>query len=351
MCAHPYCTLHAIAFTCFSYTLQGDEGVVKLNGQLPEDWHSHYTSSSSHEPTPSDTSQLSGKLNDSRGHLSGGQLSGQSGDELRTSGDGMTSSNHAAASPASTSQNSSNLKRSTSTNSNSGKRAVRGYKSQRALLHKTRNKNSQSDIDASNGPGDQQGGKSDHNSGEVQDETDGSALLMNGRSEGEANTGTGYSIPIIRHFSAKERSGQDSSNPRSSIKHDHGRPLSAIEAPIHINAVNVTTSHTHSTISHTYSSPYDSRLKFSSVGSPVPTCMEVNAPDPLGPLFTTRTALTPSGEQVVREVNIEDAIRRSQGMGGFGTASQDHTHSMDDELNDQRSKGRKVFTRYVGLLE
>ena len=313
-----------------------DDKVVdeaKLNGHISEGSLCH--SSSSHEYSQSDkfaTSSSKGNLVD--GHLSGGQLSGGqlsggqlSGSQLSgQSVEGIMSS-HYLIPPSMTEVSSSNPKLSTSAPYNSNKRAVRGYKSKRAILHRMRNKSQSSDNDTTNTAADQQEERTDHSHSEdVQEGPSRSSPITNGTSEGDidgesGNDGSGLPVPVIELVT--ERDIQKPLSIRaSSSKHEPQRRLSAMDVPMHTRT---SSDHTSS------SSMYNSRMSV------------VEQVDPFAPLFTTRTALTPSGEQVVREVNIEDAIRRSQGRGRLSPAFQGHIYSQGDEMSEQRQDQLKMF--------
>lgn len=271
------------------------------NGQLSDGCYSPYTGSS-HNHTPSDASQYSNKLNGSRGQLSTGQLSGQSCEEFRVPGDGMMSSNHAGRG------SNADLRRSTSTTSTSGqKKALHGYKSKRELLHKGRSKKSLMDVEGATSSVDQSDGvrNEDHRLSRGED----SVPMVNG-SVDEGGSGR---LGTLAHANSVDHS-RDSSPPQ--VSH---RPLTKADSAGAVRTIGVHTS--------------NPRLQFVSVASPGPA-------EPLEPRLVT----TEQGEQY-REVDIEEAIRKSQG-GVLSLASQSHVHSVDDQLDEAKAR-TGPFSRYV----
>lgn len=260
---------------------------------------------SSHGYPSSDTSQLSG--GSTRGH-SGTQLSGQSLEDQRMSGDSVGSGNRDS---RTTSVQSVNTTPATASSS-SGRRAVRGYQSRRAQLHKSKSKTTLSEFENETTQLPLAGESSPHPS--VHHHLEPPHL------EPPAPQRTEEASPIVRHCSVKEKATQSSLHPEKS----KSRPLSAIE-PRAINSSLTVPGNTPGPRPH---------LNFVSADSPIPVGGEV-------PLFTTRTTFTISGEEeVFREVNIEDAIARSQG----NTLSCQEIP--DDTLPDQGRK-RNVFARHV----
>ena len=209
-----------------------------------------------------------------------------------------------------------------------GKRAVRGYKSQRALLHKSRNK-SLSDILDTNANTTRAATRPLHHKG---------SYRQKGQSQEETDSGPIHSLNARNTRRAADgsiRTDPKLNNYISPIDHtyllDDADPLRAASAP---------GSHTHPVNDQYHSSPNDSRPHKMSIPSQV--LQE-------SPLFTIRTAHTPSGDQVVREVNIEEAIRRSHNRVENGVVSQDRSHSLGDELSEQRHKFLQL-TRNVRLV-
>lgn len=283
------------------FTLQG-----LPNGQLSDGCSSPYTGSS-HNHTPSDVSQHSSKLNGSRGQLSTGQLSGQSCEEFRVPGDCSTTSSHAVRNGSS-----ADLKRSTSTTSNTGqKKALHGYKSKRELLHKGRSKKSLSEVDgATSSSADQSEGRStDHRYSKGEE----SVAIVNGHVDDGSN---GRFVPLVHDSSTIDQDHHGDGHSRAQYPH---HPLSKSDS---VGAARTTGSH--------ISNP---RLQFIPVGSPGPQDIQ-----------DTQLVTTEEGEQY-REVDIEAAIRKSQG-GALSLASQGHTHSVDDQLNEAKMH-TGPFTRYV----
>lgn len=259
---------------------------------------------SSHGCPSSDNSQLSG--GSTRGQ---GLLSAQSQDEQRTSGDSVGSGQQESSLLRSTSGSSSQLTKtvSSSTTRAAARRAVRGYQSKRAELHKSRSKIAISEP-AEPLPDLQQ-------RADLQD-TMPINHFPSATFETTPPSTSSSSIPIIRQSSVKEKSTSSLHEPPT-----RGRPLSAIEP--------------HSVIADVLKVPGVMQLNFR------------DSPVAVEPLFTTITALTPSGEEeeVFREVSIGDAIDRSQGI--VLSAQDNTTNSLDNTLTSRPRVGRTNFTRHV----
>lgn len=295
------------------------------SGQSVEDWRTNSLT------TSSDTSQFSfsgSKSQTTSGQLSGQQLAGQqlagqlSNEERQMSGDSVSSGQYSVKTSSSSLPPRVSIGSSTSgpppLTSKKTAVAARGYQSKRKALH-SRSKISVVESSESN----------------VLSEV-GEPLPKPEGSSSEASTATNIStapppdsnrqngsLPIIRHHSVKE-SPQHSPHAPTPPERTKQRPLSAFEpSAIKSSRLGVP-------------EPSSRHYNFSSVESPI--TMET-------PLYSTHVALTPSGEESYREVNIEEAIARSQGAGLL--PSQDHAQaSFDDHLlNNPRTK--RLFTRNV----
>ncbi len=248
------------------------------NGQLSDDWSSPCTGSS-HNHTPSDASQHSSKLNDSRGQLSTGQLSLNSIDESRA----VTGGEEFGASGSHTYRNggSSVDIRYTGTTANSKPR--RSYQSQRQKLHQSRTKASSSNLEL---------------------HTAGTTELVGGR--GVVQEAEEGSVVVAHSHSVDDENGVQNVNTRT--LHSHSSSFDEASK---------------TSVSHTSSLP----VPYQFVTSPSSDSTE-------------RLVTTEEGEQY-REIDIGAAIRKSQPGYGLGGASQGHIHSVDDQLND--SKGRPLM--------
>ena len=176
-----------------------------------------------------------------------------------------------------------------------GRRAVRGYQFRRNQLHKA--KTSKPTVTEHDSWTEQEVNIEPPSPVAVAMETrppvhGGTGSISSAHSGLKVNT----TLPIVRHRSVKEYSSTTPDREKS-------RPLSAVEPHlVH-----------HSSLLVQPPSSQKPQLQFRSVESPEP------------PLFTTMTAVTAGGEEeVFREVNIEEAIARSQGN-ALGVNSQDET--------------------------
>ena len=282
-----------------------------------KNWRSQ-SMNSSHGCPSSENSQLSG--GSTRGQ---GLLSAQSQDEQRMSGDSVGSGQQESSLLRTTSSSSSHLTKtvSSSTTSATGKRAVRGYQSRRAELHKSRSKIGISEP-VEPLPDLQQSWRE---RADIQDHTPinhfPSATFES--TPPLHNSTSSSSIPIIRQSSVKEKSTSSLHEPPI-----RGRPLSAIE-------------------------PHSVDADVLKVPGVKPRAHLNFTDSPLEPLFTTITALTPSGEEeVFREVSIGDAIDRSQGI---ILSAQDHTtnagNSLDNTLSSRPRVGRTNLARHVKSMQ
>lgn len=283
---------------------------------------------SSHGCPSSENSQLSG--GSTRGQ---GLLSAQSQDEQRMSGDSVGSGQQESSLLRSTFSSSSQLTKtiSSSATSAAAKPPVRGYKSRRAELHKSRSKiepaeplpdlqqSLQQSLQKSLRQSLQQSWREREDLQDTMPINHFPSATFESTPPLHSSTSSS-SIPIIRQSSVKEKSSSSLHEPPT-----RGRPLSAIE-------------------------PHSVDADVLKVPGVMPRA-HLNFRDcPVEPLFTTITALTPSGEEeeVFREVSIGDAIDRSQGT---ILSAQDHTtntgNSLDNTLSSRPRVGRTNFTRHV----
>lgn len=184
-----------------------------------------------------------------------------------------------------------------------GRRAVRGYQSRRAELHKSRSKNAIAEPPEPS-LSELQGGWSEKEG----DSYPKSTVVVQETAPSPQHSKKSGTIPMIRHASVKDKE----SPPQQQVK-EKQRPLSAIEPhTVDTNTLGVPASHSH--------------LRFRATDGPET------------PLFNTITALSPSGEQeVFREVNIEEAIARSQG----------NVLSCQDSTSAEPPKSRNSLIRHV----
>jgi len=275
------------------------------NGQLSDDYPSQYTSSS-HNHTPSDASQHSGKLNDSRGQLSAGQLSNNSGDDI---GLGEKSATKSRAT-----RNSLDAKPSNSTASSKPRKS---YKLQRQMLHqKSKTSTSSSDLykEGALEESDRRNGDERLPKGEE------SEVLENGdvpkvHAENCALNSHSHSMDDNQeHNWSYTSSGGLSRN-----IHSHSNSFDGVK----------------STVGHTSSLPRT--LQFVSVTTSTPPDGE----------STERMVTTEEGEQC-REIDIGAVILKSQKSQGGFMASQDHTHTHSVDNNLSESKGHPM-ARFVSV--
>ena len=277
------------------------------NGQLSDDYPSHYTSSS-HNHTPSDASQHSGKLNDSRGQLSAGQLSNNSVDDI-----GLGEKPATKIYGTRNGTTSDSVKPSSSSTSTSKPR--KSYKLQRELLHKK----SKTSISSS-----------DLYMGGVYEEVDGR--------NGDQRFCKGDEPELLVNGDApkviKERSSNVHSHSMDEDNQDQNRSYNSSGHSRNIHSHSNSFDGTKGAAAHTSSLPMS--LQFVSVTTSAPADDE----------STERLVTTDEGEQY-REIDIGAAIAKSQG-GGLSMASQDHTHnhSFDNSLSE--TKGRPL-ARYVSI--
>ena len=192
------------------------------------------------------------------------------------SGDSVGSGNHESSLIRSTSSCSGS--QATKGAPSGGRHAVRGYQARRKELHRaTRSKNTLSEPELLL----QSWGEKEAGTTEGEGNLDAAAADSKTTASPQRSR---TSIPVIRHGSVKERTPENSPKLQVSAK---PRPLSAIESQT--NSALLAPGSTHK---------YNFRA--TDAGEQ--------------PLFSTVTALSPFGEQeVFREVNIGEAIARSQG--------------------------------------
>lgn len=326
---------------------QADTGNANFNSSLGT--AKHWTSQSSHGFPSSENSQLSGGSGSGRGQVVG-QLSGHS-EEEQMSGESGGSGKHDASMTHSTSGSSFPSHTSTAPQSGGGvgggaggRRAVRGYQFRRNQLHKAKSKSAMSDQDTSDTLH-QSWTESESGGGPLTESesappppvpptsitvtmeapppvlgADGyspisplhSGLKVNSIPEPSHSGKVNNSLPIVRHRSVKETFTTPLQQPEKRT-----RPLSAYEP--------------HSTNAAVPPSNNQPHLNFRSTDSPVGA-----------PLFTTTTALTPGGEEVFREVNIEEAIARSQ-----GNILSCQEHSPEDHPRARRHVRHHNYVLYI----
>ena len=196
-----------------------------------------------------------------------------------------------------------------SSNSAGGRRPLHGYQSKRALLHKSRSKTTVSELENSTSEKQLLGGTESKISKLSNAASTPPGYISSLVTPATSGAGGNSSLAIVRHRSVKERTQTDLSLP----EREKLRPLSAIEPSLDSRPTHVPNSENFSSF-HGGSS-----------------------------LYTTRTTLTPSGEEeIIREVNIEEAIARSQG----GGLSYNHANSLEDTL-ESHSRKRGPYTRNV----
>lgn len=254
----------------------------------------HSASHSSHGLPSSDNSQLSGGSGSGRGQVAGHHLSGQSVEEQQMSGDSGGSDRQALKTGSYSKTGGVTPSSGGGGAGGGGRRAVRGYQFRRNLLHKSKSKISQETSDGqAGGGGEDEGGYDSHAAlpPPVTVSVEGPSLMPGQSPLSPMHSGLhlNTSLPIVRHKSVKENTHTASTLP---LDRGKPRPLSAIESSDQANLP--------------VPAPPAQRLHFRSI--------EIGADGSEPSLFTTVTALTPAGEeQVYKEVNIEDAIARSQG--------------------------------------
>lgn len=232
------------------------------------------------------------------------------------SGDSVGSGNQESSLLRSTSSSSSQaVKGSGAGQQQQGRRALRGYQSRRAVLHKSKSKIAEpAEVELA------WGGK------RGVEENDGARSPVVPVFEAPPPPPQGAYAPPLQspyapplHGTGVEYPVKPSETPPPTKMKQQQRPLSAIE-PRLVNTLLVPgpAPNKHST------------LNFRST------------PDSDGPLFTTVTAVTPAGEEEFREVNIGEAIARSQGN---ALSCQDLENS--SSLADLARPPRKPFSRHV----
>lgn len=248
------------------------------------------------------------------------------------SGDSMGSGTHGSSLIRSTSScSSSQLAKGTA--AAGGRHAVRGYQARRKELHKARSKNTMSELaeaelqqswgERSWGEKEVGGTTNAGGSGTNVDASNryGPPVVADGDTT-PSPLRSRTSMPVIRHGSVKERVPE--SPPQLLTTRDKPRPLSAIEPQATSTHLAPGSTHLAPGSAHTYN------FKSADLSEQ--------------PLYNTITALSPFGEQeVFREVNIEEAIARSQGN---VLSCQDHSNSSLDNMSAGQST-RNSLTRHV----
>lgn len=290
-----------------------------------KNWRS-YSLNSSHGFPSSDNSQLS--AGSGRGQLSV-HLSGQSVEDQQMSGDSVGSGKQDSSILRNTSSSSfSHGKTAPPSSSAGGRRAIRGYQSKRALLHQSRSKTAISEQEASElvqSWGETETAPADGVRGEVRGRMETGILHTSPPAPPvplvppvtivrsptplqyvtvpSSGTKVSSTMPIMRYNSVKEKTKQSSP---LQPERERPRPLSAFEP--------------HSVDAPTLGIPGSTHI---------PHLRSTDSVGTIGigretPLYTT--TLSPSGEEgVFREVNIEEAIARSQGT---VLSNQDHNSTL-----------------------
>ena len=292
---------------------------------------------------------------DSSGLSGGGPgiLSGHSYDDQRTmSGESLGST------PQVSSVNST-----PSHTTRSGRKAARGYQMQRARLHNSRTRISDVDIHTAT-TGTVSNDRRKRKGSETSDASEQTAGIegrgRRGRRrqiplsnspttvEEETNemgvakescdppqivdtptppSGTVIKVPV-RQFSLKERHTSPPIKPRKP------RPVSAVEPQAKFHHQSSSADHAHMSTNGLLSTSYEPspRQHYQTHSVELPTKMI--------PLYQTRSASTPYGEQIVREVNIEEAIARSQMSQGVQV-----NYSIPEREGERIKKSREVFKK------